>query len=68
MGMTRDQARWAEALQVEKQHGHNAALFIVSRLETLVVAGDAAGMRRWADIALRYLELVGVNGKPVLAH
>lgn len=68
MDMTRDQEHWAEALQVEKQHGDNAALFIVSRLEALVAANDAAGMRRWADIALRYLELVGVNGKPVLAH
>lgn len=66
--MTPDQERWAEALQVEKQHGENAALFIISRLQALVAAGDAAGMRRWADIALRYLELVRKGEKLALAH
>ncbi|TPG43634.1 hypothetical protein EAH79_02190 [Sphingomonas koreensis] len=51
--MTPEEERWAEALSVERRHGGDAARFIAERIGTLALKGDAAGVARWREIAVR---------------
>ena len=55
--MTPDMERWAEALMVEKQHGDRAAAHVAERIGALALAGDAAGVQRWKEIAARLDQL-----------
>lgn len=56
--MTSENERWAEALQVERQHGDAAPVFIATRIGTLAAAGDEAGVRRWREIAAKLDQLM----------
>lgn len=51
--MTPEQERWAEALTIERQHGDQAPLYIAERIGALAMAGDAAGVNRFKQIAVR---------------
>ncbi|MDH7640262.1 DUF6961 family protein [Sphingomonas oryzagri] len=52
--MNPEHQRWAEALQIERQHGDAAPDIIASRVQELALAGDEAGVQRWIGIATRY--------------
>ena len=56
--MTPDQERWAEALMVLRQHGDFARVFVAERIGALAVQGDAAGIRRWKEIAAKLHQLI----------
>lgn len=49
--MRPDQLRWAEALQIERWKGEGASRYIAERIGTLALAGDAAGVERFREIA-----------------
>lgn len=49
--VTPDQFRWAEALSLEKLHGDAAPLFVAERIGALALAGDAAEVERFLQIA-----------------
>ncbi|WP_232313802.1 DUF6961 family protein [Sphingobium sp. TCM1] len=55
--MTAEQEHWAEALWVEKRWGDKAAEHIATRVTSLAIAGDEAGVERWIAIASRYDQL-----------
>lgn len=48
-----DRELWACALQVQKQHGEGANLFVAERIGTLALAGDEAGVATWKEIRRR---------------
>lgn len=56
--MTPDQERWAEASMVLRHHGADAHVFVAERIGALALAGDAAGISRWKEIAARLQQLV----------
>jgi hypothetical protein len=62
--MTPDEERWAEALAIEKLHGANAPLWIAERIGALALQGDAAGVQRMKEIAVRLDALRGGVGWP----
>lgn len=45
--------RLAEALQIQKLYGGDAALWVSGRISALASAGDAAGVHRFTEIADR---------------
>lgn len=51
--MMPDRERWAEALAIERLHGERAALWIAERIGALALAGDADGVARFKQIALK---------------
>lgn len=55
--MTPDQERWAEALAIERLHGDRAPVWIAERIGALALAGDAAGVERFREIAARLDQL-----------
>lgn len=55
--MTSEHERWAEALQVERQHGDEAPVFVATRIGVLAAVGDEAGVQRWREIAARLDQL-----------
>lgn len=59
--MTDEQELWACALEVERQHGSNAAVFVAHRIGALLLEGDLAGVDRWKAIAAKLDQL---GGKP----
>lgn len=50
---------WAVANLVMEQHGSRAPLFIATRIGALAMAGDAAGVAAWKEIARRVTALAG---------
>jgi hypothetical protein len=60
--MKPDQERWAEALAIERLHGDRAPVWIAERIGTLALAGDAAGVERFRQIA-QHLEQLMVGGR-----
>jgi hypothetical protein len=48
--MTEDQHVWACALEVQREHGHLAPVFVAERIEALIMASDMAGVRHWRAI------------------
>jgi hypothetical protein len=55
--LTPDQERWAEALAIERWKGAMAELYIEERIASLSLAGDAAGVERFVQIAMRLAQL-----------
>jgi len=53
--------RIAEAGQVLKMYGDGAPRFIAARIGALAVDGDAAGVRRWIEIAGHVSALMGLK-------
>jgi uncharacterized membrane protein len=51
--VTEEQHLWACALEVKKQHGDQAPVFVAERIGALVLAGNVAGVDRWKAIAAR---------------
>jgi len=49
--MTEEQHLWACALEVQKQHGFRAPVFVAERIGALALAGDLPGVERWKAIA-----------------
>lgn len=43
---------------VLRHHGAGAHVFVAERIGALALAGDAAGIRRWKEIAARLQQLV----------
>ena len=62
--MTPERELWACALQVEREHGDNAALWIAERIGALALEGDAAGVARWKAIAEK-LALLWTGERPL---
>ena len=60
--MTPDQERWAEALAIERLHGDRAPVWIAERIGALALAGDAAGVERFRQIAEQLGELRHARG------
>lgn len=54
--------RWAEALAIERHHGADATRWVAERIDALAEAGDAAGVIRFREIALR-LERLSATGR-----
>lgn len=65
--MTPDQERWAEALAIERLHGDRAPVWIAERIGALALAGDAAGVERFRQIAKRLDELRRGNCAGIIA-
>lgn len=61
--MTLDEERWAEAMTIERMYGDRAPHWIAERIGSLAIAGDAAGVARFKEIAARLdqLRADGVN-------
>jgi hypothetical protein len=57
MPFTPEQYRWAEALEVEQEHGANAAIYAAGRVKELAQALDMTGMDRWTEIYQRLVWL-----------
>jgi ribosomal protein L18E len=55
--VTDEQHLWSCALEVERQHGDRAALFVAARIGALALEADESGVRRWKDIAARLSQL-----------
>lgn len=55
--MLSDWELWAVAKATTNQHGSNAPLFVATRIGALAVAGDAAGVAAWVEIARRMDQL-----------
>lgn len=53
MTLTPEQHVWACAIEVERQHGDRAPVFVAERIGALALAGDAAGVEMWKAIAAR---------------
>ncbi|MEH3039802.1 MAG: hypothetical protein PGN21_07040 [Sphingomonas paucimobilis] len=51
--MMPEEERWAEALLAVRLHGAAAPVWIAERIGTLALAGDAAGVARFKDMAAR---------------
>lgn len=62
-GMTSlgDRELWACALEVERQHGANAPVFIATRIGALALASDMAGVATWRAIAGRLDKLASCS-------
>ena len=65
--MTPNATAWACALNVLKEHGDRAAVFVCERIGALASAGDMAGVEIWKDIALR-LDQLEPNGRSMVFH
>lgn len=65
--MTTDEERWAEALAIERLHGDRAPVWIAERIGALALAGDAAGVARFKEIARRLDQMMAVRGDPLRA-
>ena len=50
--MTPEQHILACALEVERQHGERAPVFVAERIGALVMQGDVAGVEMWKAIAV----------------
>ncbi|QNE33018.1 hypothetical protein F1C10_14555 [Sphingomonas sp. NBWT7] len=59
--MTEDQERWAEALEIERQHGMLAPMWIAERTGALALAGDFAGVARFREIAAKHEQLLAAK-------
>ena len=55
--MTPDEERLAEAIAVRRMYGDRAALHVAERIGALALAGDAAGVERWQQIAAKMDEI-----------
>lgn len=53
MTSLRDRELWACALEVERQHGASAPVFVAARIGALALAGDSVGVETWRAIAGR---------------
>lgn len=51
--MTAEEERWSEAILAVRIHGAAAPVWIAERIGTLALAGDAAGVARFTDMAAR---------------
>lgn len=51
--MMPEDERWAEALLAVRLHGAAAPVWIAERIGALALAGDAAGVARFKDMAAR---------------
>ena len=51
--MITDRELWACALQVMRQHGDQAPVFIAERIGALALKGDEQGIATWQGIAAR---------------
>lgn len=51
--MPTDRELWSVANMVLEQHGERAPLFVAERIGALALAGDAAGIATWKEIARR---------------
>lgn len=51
--MPPDQERWAEALAIKRWKGVDAPRYVAERIGALALAGDAAGVARFREIAGR---------------
>jgi hypothetical protein len=60
--MTEEQHLWACALEVQKQHGERALVFVAECIGTLALAGDMPGVDRWKAIAACMCALGGRAG------
>jgi len=49
--VTEEQHLWACALEIQRQHGDRAPVFVAERIGALALAGDMAGVDRWKAIA-----------------
>lgn len=64
--MLTDWELWAVANQTIEQHGSDAPVFVASRIGALALAGDAAGVAAWKEIARRVTELSAAP--PAMLH
>lgn len=55
--MLSDWELWAVASHVLRQHKDEAPLFVAERIGALALAGDAAGVGTWKEIARRLVQL-----------
>lgn len=55
--MMSDRELWACAVQVERQPGDHAPVFVAERIGVLALAGDVAGVATWQEIARRLDQL-----------
>jgi hypothetical protein len=51
--MTPEQHIWACALEIERQHGPKAGVFVAERIGALALQGDMDGVSMWKAIAAR---------------
>lgn len=51
--MTAEEERWSEAILAVRIHGAAAPVWIAERIGALALAGDAAGVARFKDMAAR---------------
>lgn len=58
MSMTPEQERWAEASAILRIHQDRARVFVAERIGALALAGDAAGIERWKEIAAKLQQLI----------
>ena len=56
--------RLAEALAIQRLHGGDAARWTAERIGVLALAGDAAGVDRFAAIAAKLDGLLPLAGRP----
>ena len=59
--LTVEQERWAEALTILRQHGSDAPRWVAERVGALALAGDVAGVGRFADIAERMEQVLAAR-------
>ena len=59
--MTVEQERWAEALTILRQRGSEAPRWVAERAGALALAGDVAGVRRFAVIADRMEQVLAAR-------
>ena len=52
-----DEERVAEALAVVRRYGADCYIHVAERIGALALAGDAAGLRRWQEIAAEIEQL-----------
>ncbi|BBB13435.1 DUF6961 family protein [Sphingopyxis sp. FD7] len=62
MSLSPEQHVWACALEVERQHGERANLFVAERIGALALTGDLAGVEMWKAIAKRLDQLGRADG------
>jgi hypothetical protein len=60
--VTPDQERLAEALAVRRMYGDRAPLHVAERIGALALAGNAAGVARWQQIAAKMDEIERPTG------
>lgn len=56
--MPTDWELWAVASHTIERHGRDAPLFVATRIGALAMAGDAAGIEVWREIARRMVQLM----------